>query len=159
MANNSPTISLTNIDPSDFISPDTINANFNILANALSVDYIVEAGKSGEWWYRKWNSGRMECGIDSKEFGKSEVHAWGSANTGLYATKAYNFSAYPIAFASRPYSSIQFQHDKVRAVRGSFIIQFNNDTPTTKPASFEVIDSWNAPIQPFCSIYACGTWK
>lgn len=159
MANNSPKINLTNIDSSDYISPDTINANFNILANALSVDYIVEAGQSGEWWYRKWNSGRMECGVDSKEFAKSEVHTWGGANSGLYATNQYAFSAYPIAFKSRPHTSIQFQHDKARAGRGSTIVQFNNDSPTTKPPSFEVVDSWNAAIQPICSIYACGTWK
>ena len=52
MSNN---MGLTNIDPSDYVSPDTINQNFNKL-DALGLDYVVESGYSGEWWYRKWKS-------------------------------------------------------------------------------------------------------
>lgn len=156
MATTTKIMLLEHIDPSDYVSPDVINANFDKL-DKLGIDYVVEQGKSGEWWYRKWKSGRLECGIDAKQFAKSEVHVWGGAGSELYATEQYSFGAYPFAFASRPHVNISFQHDSGRNGRGSFCILFNNDAPTTRPPTFEVVDSWNAAITPICSIFVCGT--
>lgn len=31
------------------------------ILDALKADYIVEQGTSGNWTYRKWNSGIAEC--------------------------------------------------------------------------------------------------
>ena len=69
---------LETIDSSDYVSPTPINNNFQKL-DALGLDYVVESGRSGEWWYRKWKSGRAECGIDDKNFGTVSItKAWGS---------------------------------------------------------------------------------
>lgn len=149
---------LEHIDPSDYVTPTVINANFDKL-DKLGVEYIIEAGKSGEWWYRKWKSGRLECGIDAKQFPRSNVHVWGGAGSELYATEQYSFGAYPFAFASRPHVQISFQHDSGRNGRGSVSILFNNDSATTRSPNFEVVDSWNAPITPICSIFVCGQIK
>ena len=56
-------MTLEHIDPSDYVSPDVINSNFDKV-DKLGVDYVVASGKSGEWWYRKWKSGRLEQGVD-----------------------------------------------------------------------------------------------
>ena len=50
---------LETINSSDYVSPTPINNNFQKL-DALGLDYVVESGRSGEWWYRKWKSGRAE---------------------------------------------------------------------------------------------------
>lgn len=150
---------LEHIDPSDYVSPDVINSNFDKV-DKLGVDYVVESGKSGEWWYRKWKSGRLEQGVDSKAFDKSDLHVMGGAASGqIYATKKYSFGAYPFAFAYRPHVHISFIHDTSRNVRGSWCILFNNDSATTTSPDFEVVDAGSDPMTPICSIYVCGTIK
>lgn len=151
-------MALTMIDENDFVTPTTINNNFTEL-DKLGVDYVIDKGMSGEWWFRKWNSGRLECGVDAKQFGRSDVHIWGGANSGLYATNQYTFGNYPFSFKSRPHTSISFLQDNTRDGRGSTIAIFNNDSPLTRAPSFEVVDSWNYAMEPICSIYACGFWK
>lgn len=158
MANSTTHLGMEVIDDSDYVTPDVINSNFAIL-DKLGIDYIDEQGTSGEWWYRKWHSGRMECGIDAKQFAKSAVHVWGGADSGLYATNQYSFGAYPFAFSSRPHTSISFLQDTSRNGRGSMCILFNNDAPTTRSPNFEVVDSWNQDMQPICSIFATGRYK
>lgn len=158
MADVTEVLSLEVIDSSDYVTPDVINANFQKL-DKLGIDYVTEAGKSGEWWYRKWKSGRMEMGIDNKQFAKSGVHDWGSNSSGLWATNQYNFGAYPFAFTARPHVSISFLQDTSRNGRGSTVVIFNNDAPTTRSPNFEVVDSWNEDIQPICSIFVAGSYK
>lgn len=34
------------------------------ILDALKADYVVEQGTSGDWTYRKWNSGIAECWCD-----------------------------------------------------------------------------------------------
>ena len=38
-----------------------VKALLTKILNAIKVDYIVEKGTSGNWHYRKWNSGIAEC--------------------------------------------------------------------------------------------------
>ena len=70
-----PNLGINEINGSDYIDYSVFNTVFNTL-DALGLDYIVEKGTSGEWWYRKWKSGRAECGIDNKNLGDQEVIAW-----------------------------------------------------------------------------------
>ena len=49
-------LSLNTVNSSDLISPEPFNSNFEIIDN-MGLDYIVDQGKSGEWYYRKWKSG------------------------------------------------------------------------------------------------------
>lgn len=145
---------LVNIDPSDYVSPDTINENFNKL-DALGLDYIVESGKSGEWWYRKWKSGRAECGIDYKNFGSvAHTIAWKS----LFISSQLNFGAYPFAFASRPFTSISFE-----SVSGtehvSYISYVSTNSTTTSP-KFVLVDPNSGTANEACfGIYVCGRYK
>ena len=95
------------INGSDYISPDPINDGFTKL-DKLGVDYITERGTSGNWWYRKWNSGRAECGIEDYNFGALAFdEKWGS----LYLTHMLTFGAYPISFAKNPSTVINFLYD------------------------------------------------
>lgn len=95
-------LGLQKINSSDFVSPDPINNNMDKL-DKLGVDYIIEQGKSGEWWYRKWKSGRAECGVDNKHFGASTLVDMGNI---WQSSENFTFGAYPFAFKSAPFVSI-----------------------------------------------------
>lgn len=141
------------INSSDYVSPTPINNNMNKL-DALGVDYVVAQGKSGEWWYRKWKSGRAECGIDSKQFG--EV-SWRQTAIG-YVSSDLSFGAYPFSFVSRPYTSIVFEGDLNYATRGSFCVS-KHSTSTTLSPTFFIADWGNQAMRPMCGIYVCGRYK
>lgn len=56
-------LKLVKYDPSDKITPNGFNDNFDKLdgaINDLRSDYIVSQGESGIWSYRRWNSKFME---------------------------------------------------------------------------------------------------
>jgi len=145
------------IDPSDYLDPGVFNANANLI-DTLGFDYIVEGGYNGEWWFRKWKSGRAECGIDSKQFGQVSLHGWGTSESGLYATSQFNFGAYPITFSKRPHTNIMFEQDSSNAFRGSMVVMFNNNSTTASP-SFEIVDPLNVVMKPLCSIFVAGRYK
>ena len=70
-----PNMSLALVPTSNFVTPEDFNRNFEKL-DALGLDYVTEFGTSGEWWFRKWKSGRAQCGIDYKEFGDATLVPW-----------------------------------------------------------------------------------
>lgn len=146
-------LGLETINSSDYVSPTPINNNMNKL-DALGVDYVVAQGKSGEWWYRKWKSGRAECGIDSKQF--SEITFRESALG--YGSTDLSFGAYPFSFAARPFVVITFGGDLNLDSRGSFIA-LRHSTSTTISPSFFVVDGGNQAMRPLCGIYVCGRYK
>lgn len=139
------------VPTSDFVSPEPFNRNFEKI-DALGVDYIVEKGTSGEWWYRKWKSGRAECGIDNKQFGQYKLT---KQSYGLAITDTMSFGAYPFSFKSRPFTIISFQGDKLSSTRGSFIAQRHSESTSQSPYFF-VCDWSENNIQPMCGIYVCG---
>ena len=145
---------LTDIDPSDYVSPDTINNNFKKL-DALGLDYIVESGYSGEWWYRKWKSGRAECGIDYKNFGSvAHTTPWKS----LFISSQRDFGAYPFAFASRPFTSISFESAS-NGEHDSYISYVSTNSMTTSP-KFVLVDPNSGTADSACfGIYVCGRYK
>lgn len=146
---------LESIDPSDYVSPDTINNNFTKV-DKLAVEYVVEAGYSGEWWYRKWNSGRAECGIDDKRFDNwNRTSKWGS----LYRTdSARTFGAYPFAFKVRPHVEIS-QHSIDGGSLGGYIF-YNSSASTTASPSFMSVDTVSSVIgHPHFGIYVVGRYK
>jgi hypothetical protein len=149
-------LGLETINSSDYISPEPINQNMEKL-DKLGVDYITESGTSGEWWYRKWNSGRAECGIDCKKFAE-KTPASLSSSSGLYYAGTYTFGAYPFAFASRPYTSITFEGDDNMSDRVSFVVTKQTQSTTASPY-FSIVDTTTVKIAPYCGIYVCGSWK
>lgn len=147
-------LALQKINSSDYVSPDPINNNMDKL-DALGVDYIVAQGKSGEWWYRKWHSGRAECGIDNKNFGKGVVSAWGN----IYSTyNGFNFGKYPFAFKSAPFANISVSSTNNQGYYG--IVMSASSSPTTLAPR---VDLWRANDvdipQVVLSIFVTGFYK
>lgn len=152
-------LSLESIDPSDYVSPDTINNNF-AKVDSLGVDYVVESGYSGEWWYRKWKSGRAECGIDDKRFNSmSRNDEWG-INTGLYRTSPLSFGAYPFSFKTRPFVVIsQNSADPAGGPLGGFVFYDTNTSVTSSPTFRSVDSQKNVLANPHFGIYVVGRYK
>lgn len=150
-------LGLETIDASDYVSPTPINNNMAKL-DKLGVDYVIAQGKSGEWWYRKWKSGRAECGVDSKQFGTTSLGKPTPEST-TYMTTRLAFGAYPFAFKSKPYVAITFQGDASYSGRGSFCVQESDQSPTTVSPLFAVVDWQAGSITPICGIYVAGSYK
>lgn len=148
---------LETIDSSDYVSPTPINNNFQKL-DALGVDYIVEQGTSGEWWYRKWKSGRAECGIDSKSFGDQNMETSSVGGSNMYRTTDLTFGAYPFSFAARPYVEVSFEGDTKSSARTAFTAK-KNSTSTTMSPTFFVVDWGGGTMGLVAGIYVCGRYK
>lgn len=143
------------INASDYVSPDPINRNFEKL-DVLGTDYVTEQGTSGEWWYRKWKSGRAECGIDSKTFPRQTLV--GTQFGDDWRTPTLSFGAYPFSFSAAPFSIIAFLGDVLVAHRGSYIVQ-GTTASTTQAHNFYVVDSHKDDMQPVCGILVVGRYK
>ncbi len=147
------------INSSDFVDPSVINNGFQKL-DALGVDYVIASGTSGEWWYRKWKSGRAECGIDVHTFATSKPQKWG--DSGWWLTDYYAFPAFPFAFAKIPHSSIMFLSEAGGSLGGFIHIRATLDGGTylTNPPRFSIADPANREYKnPKCSIFTTGCYK
>lgn len=145
---------LVSINSSDYVSPTDINNNFKKL-DVLGLDYVVESGKSGEWWYRKWKSGRAECGIDDKNFGDvAHTTRWSN----VFISAELNFGAYPFSFASRPFVTVTFNSNTGQTHRS--YISYVTTTSTTTSPKFNLVDSnsGTATAAHF-GIYVVGRYK
>ena len=146
-------LGLESVDPSDYVSPTPFNTNFEKL-DALGLDYVTASGKSGEWWYRKWKSGRMECGIDDKNFGDVSItQTWG----GMYVSDQLNFGAYPFAFTSRPFVTIAFQSSASAKHYG--YVSYVSSTSTTTSPKFTLVEVHSGTENSaHFGIYVCGRY-
>lgn len=102
-------------------------------------DYVVEAGTSGSWTYRKWRSGAYECwrtvapsiAINS---------AWGSNYYG--ALSQYD---YPVTFSERPYEQVS-----VRSGSGwAWIVGGTTISTTSKTGAYYLMRSASASSQQY----------
>lgn len=68
------------------------------------IDYITEQGASGNWHYRKWNSGAAECWAAFQVASVAVTGTWGSLFYGsiFTAAEAKQKLAYPFAFTFAP---------------------------------------------------------
>lgn len=153
---------LTTINSSDFVSPDPINANFQKL-DVLGLDYVTEMGNSGEWWYRKWKSGRAECGIDSKQFDTIELHEGmiDANHENFYFSDQINLGAYPFSFASRPFAQVVFEGDRNSSNNNTApVLSMMHSTSLTTSPPFWLMDFWGKTnLQPMFGIFVCGDYK
>lgn len=147
-------LGLSYINGSDYVSPKPINDNFKIL-DTLGLDYVVLTGYSGEWWFRKWKSGRAECGIDNKNFGTvPHTTKWGS----MFISADLSFGAYPFAFAVRPFVSISFNNTTGLAHK-SYVSVTGTDSTTISP-KFSLADpNSNTAENCYFGIYVNGRYK
>lgn len=67
---------------------------------ALSYDYVIEEGTSGNWKYRKWKGGRVEA-WGKQNMGSQTPSSWGG---GIYY-KELNWSIPSGIFPDAPYSA------------------------------------------------------
>jgi hypothetical protein len=151
-------LSIDLLNSSDYVSVDLINNAIEKL-DVLGADYVVASGTSGEWWYRKWKSGRAECGIDSKSFAEVQLTSWGS----LYISQAYTFGAFPseLTFDAKPYVGIMYLNSTSGAAGGLIHVraQKSSEGLTTSP-SFSVVDATQATYgTPTFGCYVVGRWK
>ena len=152
MANN---MNLHLIEKSEPLTPDNINANFSKL-DVLGTDYVIESGMKGSWWYQKFKSGRLYCGIDNRNFGNQKLEkAWGTV---VYRTPYLSWGAYPITFATKPHVDIGFNGDRNSATRTSWAVA-QNTTSATQAPKFIICDFVSNDLNPDCSIFVCGRYK
>lgn len=98
------------IEGSDVVDYNRIN-NYISTLDGLGTEYVLQCGTKGIWWYRKWSSGRAECGVDDSTFYKSLDLRNGTDWKPFYITGRINpFGAYPFQFSSRPYASVCFNY-------------------------------------------------
>lgn len=94
LSNATNNLKLTKFAAGDYVNYDTFNKNFDKI-DTLGTDYVIKQGTSGEWSYRVWNSGTIECWISSKSFGSETATTWGV----VWATwKELSFGSYPTVF-------------------------------------------------------------
>lgn len=147
-------LEIEKLNSADYVSVEPINSAFDKL-DALGVDYVIESGTSGEWWYRKWKSGRAECGIDQRTFDKVTLTAWGS----LYISQNYTFGSFPLTFAAVPYVGIMFVKSSSGKAGGIIHVRATSATASKCP-EFSVTDATNVDYgQPTFGCYVSGRWK
>lgn len=155
MANTS-VMNIPLINGSDYIDPEVINNAISTL-DGLGLDYVTEMGTSGEWWYRKWKSGRAECGIDQKTFADMTSYKWGA----LYRVGPYKFPNFPITFSSPPISNIMYRSDNNDYGGILHVHPWYGTQALTAPPSFSIADPLGPHTykSPVCGIFVTGTWK
>lgn len=159
MAETTKNLGLTLTTGSDLVDPVTgFSNNFKKL-DELGADYVIEQGKSGEWWYRKWNSGRCECGIDSKTFESKTSIVWGGHG---YLCGQWSFPAYPFAFSQPPFVTIMYRYEP-NGYGGIVHVHpaSSESNLLTQPPKFSVYDA-NGPhtyTNPKFGLMATGWYK
>lgn len=142
---------------SDLVDPVTdFSDNFKKI-DALGADYVVAKGTSGEWWYRKWKSGRAECGIDSKTFATLTPSAWGS----IFLSTDMQFPAYPFAFKTAPFVTVMYRSTSGSDLGGIVHIRpaSSESALLTQPPKFALADATkNTYISPKFGIFATGRY-
>lgn len=126
---------------------DLTNILNEVLPNT-SVDYIVEQGTSGDWTYRKWNSGVAECwGIHT---GTTNIATtWGSM---------YVCSAITILFPSGLFTNSPIvSGSNAGGLAGIFIAAttVSKDSVNVQLARGPSASNANYSV----NIHAYGTWK
>lgn len=80
------------------------------LTNLGVKDYIVEQGTSGNWYYRKWNSGKAEC-YANIGYSTTINTVWGSC----YVSSVKTGAGYPFTFFDEPIINITVRFDSANA--------------------------------------------
>ena len=118
------------------------------------VDYVIEEGGSGvhtNWYYRKWESGRLECWCRKEYSGVSITSAYGQVK---YATLA-GFADYPVQFYYNPVVTVTGS-----VTNGNGWIAQSNNYSTTNVGGLVVYAPANiSSASVVVNVYAFGRWK
>jgi hypothetical protein len=134
------------------VSPKTTMGNKGILyKNTGEADIVIEQGSSDFWYYRKWESGRMEC-WGRKQFTVDITTAWGTL---FYGT--VNAVTFPIAFVDTPMCQVSAEFGDSSP---SAWLCVNGKSTTTSAPSVMFCRPTSAENRGFYIIYyAIGRWK
>ena len=110
------------------VSPRGYEGNYGIeLLNGIVSDFVIEQGRSGIWYYRKWYSGRAECWC-KRNINVDISAAWGSA---LFHGVASAIS-YPFTFAEAPICQTTCEYGS--DVAALLITSYGSSTNVATPA-------------------------
>jgi hypothetical protein len=88
------------------VSPRGYEGNYGInFSNGIASDFVIEQAQAGQWYYRKWYSGRAECWC-RRNVDVNINTPWGSA---LYYGVASTIN-YPFTFSERPICQITCEY-------------------------------------------------
>lgn len=147
-------LKLTLLEGASVVDYNEIN-NYVKSFDALGLEYVTSKGTKGNWWYRVWNSGRCECGVDNRKYYDSLqiTNRWG--DTGLWVTSRINpFGNYPNTFTARPFANVCFNYCTEAA--SCIVIQSQTIGGTTSP-SFVLANSGSSVLHDVqLSIFCTG---
>lgn len=149
-------LNLRTFNGSDVVDYNQINDNYTII-DRLGKDYVTDSGTSGRWWYRKWKSGRGECGIDNILL-QNNQNATFSWDWGGGLVRSQDFSvdnSYPLSFSSKPYVNVVLSY--LTTAEPGIVLQYGISGNERRPPSFFLVrPNKNQLNSCQWSIYCCG---
>lgn len=116
---------------------------FVSLGNDALTDYIVEQGTSGDWRYRKWNSGVAECWWEK------------SISVGGNSVDASNYIAFPFTFTATPIITCGLKAGGIDAYR----FHIESGSTSTTQARLVLINTYSGSVSMIPQMYVFGKWK
>ena len=116
-----------------------------------AADYIIEQGQSGDWFYRKWNSGIAEC-FGSFDF----TDSFSKAGNGWYSSVHHHdfpsglFNAIPIACSISGFGNY------------GFAIEYGGSSSATSTQSYYLMraeGNTSTDINATIGVIAKGRWR
>lgn len=136
-------------DSSNTFAIGSSDATISIKGAALS-DFVVQQGTSGNWYYRKWNSGRAEC------WGNIPINTAITGSIGSIYYAAIENIAFPSGlFINKPLVFANSTSTAVLtvAIRGSTTTKSVFGINLMYPVSYPNAITWEVAVE------AKGTWK
>ena len=136
-------------DSSNTFAIGSSDATISIKGAALS-DFVVQQGTSGNWYYRKWNSGRAEC------WGNIPINTAITSSIGSLYYAAIENIAFPSGlFINKPLVFANSTSTAVLtvAIRGSTTTKSVFGINLMYPVSYPNAITWEVAVE------ARGTWK
>ena len=127
-----------------------IKNNFNVGSISV-VDNVVEQGTSGNWTYRKWNSGIGECWLQYNP----GSYTCGTARGSLYSGGNLSLT-YPITFVSYPTVT-----GNVSLGTDAYVVWLQFTSLGTSAAQCRIVSSGSVAANSnyLISVYVTGRWK
>lgn len=126
---------------------------YNILTTKDSKDYVTAQGTSGNWHYRKYNSGYCECWRSiTEQVTTSQWEAWG----GIYLTQGISVGAFPFTI----YSAVPnvTAHNAGNNTLGVVTASDVSATTMNEVRCFRGTKP-SSTITVVYNIFVCGKWK
>lgn len=116
-------------------------------------DYVVEQGTSGEWTYRKWNSGIAECWMTHTYTTAKATSTWGNMYYGTLTSA--------LTFPSGLFTAAPQIETTLRSQGGRFWVSHSNDASATAVGTIYNLapQQYSSNSTAVLNLHAYGTWK